>query len=98
MNERTNGRHVSQISSRWGIDNGGMEGQRNNILQKAVLLYVGQLGLKYDSAQVVLSSVKEKGNRDEDSYNMVCMMVQYTHTARRASNQTSATDGGGGGG
>eukprot|EP00903_Cladosiphon_okamuranus_P014647 g13582.t1 len=60
-----------KISSRWGTEDGGAEGQRNNILQKAISLYVGQLGLKYDSALVVLSSVKEKGNRDEDSYNMV---------------------------
>lgn len=45
-----------------------------------MLLYVGQLGLKYDNAQVVLSSVKEKGKRDEDSYNMVTKhnMVQNT--------------------
>lgn len=60
-----------QISSRWGTEDGSAEGQRNNILQKAITLYVGQLGLKYDSALVVLSSVKEKGNRDEDSYSMV---------------------------
>ena len=60
-----------QISSRWGTEDGSAEGQRNNILQKAIALYVGQLGLKYDNALVVLSSVKEKGNRDEDSYNMV---------------------------
>lgn len=60
-----------QITSRWGTEDGNAEGQRNNILQKAITLYVGQLGLKYDSALVVLSSVKEKGSRDEDSYNMV---------------------------
>lgn len=60
-----------QVSSRWGTEDGSAEGQRNNILQKAISLYVGQLGLKYDSALVILSSVKEKGNRDEDSYNMV---------------------------
>ncbi|CAN0119203.1 unnamed protein product [Scytosiphon promiscuus] len=60
-----------KVSSRWGIDDGASEGQRNNILQKAVSLYVGQLGLQYDNALVVLSSVKEKGNRDEDNYNMV---------------------------
>eukprot|EP00752_Nemacystus_decipiens_P011862 g10522.t1 len=60
-----------KITSRWGTEDGNAEGQRNNILQKAIALYVGQLGLKYDDALVVLSSVKEKGNRDEDSYNMV---------------------------
>lgn len=32
---------------------------------------VTQLGLKYSSALVALSSVKEKGNRDDDTYNMV---------------------------
>lgn len=30
-----------------------------------------QLGLKYNDALVTLNAVKEKGNRDEDSYDMV---------------------------
>lgn len=69
-----------QVSRRWGTEDGSTEGQRNNILQKAVSLYVGQLALKYDSALVVLSSIKEKGNRDEESYNMVISARQFLHT------------------
>ncbi|CAN0083822.1 unnamed protein product, partial [Ectocarpus sp. 8 AP-2014] len=57
-----------KVSNIWGYEDEGVEGHRNNILQKAVSLYVGQLGLKYDHAMVVLGSVKEKGKRDEDSY------------------------------
>ncbi|CAM9180173.1 unnamed protein product [Ectocarpus sp. 4 AP-2014] len=60
-----------KVSNIWGYEDEGVEGHRNNILQKAVSLYVGQLGLKYDHAMVVLGSVKEKGKRDEDSYDMV---------------------------
>lgn len=64
-----------KVSNIWGYEDEGVEGHRNNILQKAVSLYVGQLGLKYDHAMVVLGSVKEKGKRDEDSYDMVRLLV-----------------------
>ena len=62
---------IIKVASRWGLEDGGSEGQRNSILQKAISLYVGQLGLKYDNALVVLGSVKEKGKLDQESYNMV---------------------------
>eukprot|EP00904_Undaria_pinnatifida_P012176 jgi/Undpi1/8089/HiC_scaffold_24.g10561.m1 len=58
-----------KVSNRWGSNvESSLEGQRNNILQKAISLYVGQLDLKYDEALVVLSAVKEKGSVDEDNY------------------------------
>ncbi|CAM9306279.1 unnamed protein product [Laminaria digitata] len=61
-----------KVSNRWGSSvESSLEGQRNNILQKAISLYVGQLDLKYDDALVVLSAVKEKGSHDDDTYTTV---------------------------
>ncbi|CAM9204899.1 unnamed protein product [Ectocarpus sp. 6 AP-2014] len=36
------------------------EGKRNNILQKAILLYVGHLGLEYRRSQALLTAIKQK--------------------------------------
>lgn len=69
---------VVKVANRWGLEDGGSEGQRNSILQKAISLYVGQMGLKYDKAMVVLSSVKEKGKLDQESYSMVRKCCCYS--------------------
>ncbi|CAN0433199.1 unnamed protein product [Ascophyllum nodosum] len=61
----------------------GVEGQRNNILQKAIMLYVGELQLKYDNALVVLSSVKEKDNRNDDPYHHIFRRPVHGSTAEQ---------------
>lgn len=39
-------RDTRKFSGRWGLEDGSVEGQRNNILQKALSLYIGQVGLR----------------------------------------------------
>lgn len=56
----------------WGsvIRNGKEE--RNNILQKALILFVGEIkSIEYDDAKVSLMAISEKGKRDEDTWEMV---------------------------
>jgi chaperone BCS1 len=57
----------------WGsvIRTNGKE-ERNNILQKALILYICDIkGVEYRNAKVSLMAVSEKGKRDDDSYEMV---------------------------
>lgn len=57
----------------WGsvVKQNGKE-ERNNILQKALTLYIAeQLTVKLDTGNVSLMAVQEKGKRDEDSWEMV---------------------------
>lgn len=57
----------------WGsvIRSNGKE-ERNNILQKAIILFIGEMKhIKMNSAKVSLMAVTEKGNRDQDTYEMV---------------------------
>ncbi|CAM9298105.1 unnamed protein product, partial [Scytosiphon promiscuus] len=42
------------------------EGKRNNILQKAILLYIGSLGLEYRRSQALLTAVKHKPDAEGD--------------------------------
>lgn len=46
-------RDVRKFSGRWGLEDGSVEGQRNNILQKALSLYIGQVGLRAERPCIV---------------------------------------------
>ncbi|CAM9165519.1 unnamed protein product [Choristocarpus tenellus] len=48
-------------------DSDEMEGSRNNIIQKAVMLYIGQMNLPFRKGKVLLTSIKEKA-KYEDSW------------------------------
>lgn len=57
----------------WGsvIKSNGKE-ERNNILQKAIILYIGEIkDLKFENGKISLMAVQEKGKRDQESYEMV---------------------------
>lgn len=57
----------------WGsvIRSNGKE-ERNNILQKAIILYIGELkNIEYRNAKVSLMAVSEKAKRDDNTYEMV---------------------------
>ncbi|CAM9104163.1 unnamed protein product, partial [Ectocarpus fasciculatus] len=57
----------------WGsvIRSNGKE-ERNNILQKALILYIGELkNIEYANAKVSLMAVSEKAKRDDNTYEMV---------------------------
>ncbi|CAM9351159.1 unnamed protein product [Ascophyllum nodosum] len=50
-------------TSLWDLDDGNEdseEGKRNNILQKAILLYIGKMNLEYRRSLVLLTAVKAK--------------------------------------
>jgi hypothetical protein len=57
----------------WGsvIRSNGKE-ERNNILQKAIILFIGEMKhIKMNNAKVSLMAVTEKGNLDQNTYEMV---------------------------
>lgn len=56
----------------WGsVQRAGKE-ERNNILQKAITLYIAEIkNLKMDNSKISFMAVKEKGTRDNDSWEMV---------------------------
>merc|ERR1719271_1482061 len=58
-----------QKTTSWSSKITGSE-QRNNILQKAVVMYLSHLELEYREAELSLMAVKEKGSRDSDTWEM----------------------------
>lgn len=51
----------------WGsVQRAGKE-ERNNILQKAITLFIAEIkGLKLESSKISFMAVKEKGSRDNE--------------------------------
>mmetsp|Transcript_4169 Transcript_4169/g.5123 ORF Transcript_4169/g.5123 Transcript_4169/m.5123 type:complete len:582 (+) Transcript_4169:1413-3158(+) len=47
------------------------DGERNNILQKAIKLYLGSKGLKFCKSAVSLAAIKEKSKFDHENYERV---------------------------
>ena len=59
-----------KITNYWGSNLSGKD-ERNYILQKAITLYLGEMeGMAYKDAKYSLSAVKEKGKRDNETYEM----------------------------
>jgi mitochondrial chaperone BCS1 len=56
----------------WGsVQRAGKE-ERNNILQKAITLYVAEIkNLKMDNSKISFMAVKEKATRDNDTYEVI---------------------------
>lgn len=52
----------------WGYSvNGGGKEERNNILQKAVMMFIGEMkGLEMNTSKLSFMAVKEKGQRNEE--------------------------------
>jgi len=69
--------HECRIDS-WG-DEVGLCESRNNILQKAIMLYIGEMkNIKLPESIVSLMAVKEKGTFNDDSWEM-----EYGNTAEQ---------------
>uniref|UniRef100_A0A7R9U422 AAA+ ATPase domain-containing protein n=1 Tax=Pinguiococcus pyrenoidosus TaxID=172671 RepID=A0A7R9U422_9STRA len=64
-----------KITTHWGSEVHGRD-QRNNILQKAISLYLNEITVQYRDAKLNLVALKEKGTRDQESWTM-----QYGTTA-----------------
>lgn len=58
-----------QVTNQWGSQLYGKD-ERNNILQKAISLYMADQKIDLKKAKVSLMAVKEKGTRDKDSWEM----------------------------
>mmetsp|Transcript_23860 Transcript_23860/g.49710 ORF Transcript_23860/g.49710 Transcript_23860/m.49710 type:complete len:629 (+) Transcript_23860:32-1918(+) len=69
---------------------GNKEGRdkRNNILQKALMMYIGEHcgAVKFNNANISLMAAKEKGHRDTNTWEM-----QYGSTAEQLKNYTVTT-------
>lgn len=52
-------------------DSYSRDGERNNILQKAIKLYLGSKGLKFSKSAVSLAAIKEKSKFDHENYQRV---------------------------
>jgi len=56
----------------WGSVIRGAKEERNNILQKAITMYIADLkNIKYETAELSFVAIKESGHRDNDTYEMV---------------------------
>ena len=56
-----------KMRTSWGSEVTGKD-SRNNILQKAISLYMSTLNIKYEMADLNLMAVKEKSSYDRDEY------------------------------
>ncbi|CAM9201239.1 unnamed protein product, partial [Sphacelaria rigidula] len=73
-----------KMMSKWGNEEDTAEEvRRNNILQRAIILYIGQMGLPYRSARIILSAVKEKGAQDGTIDGTGRLKTRYGGTAEQ---------------
>lgn len=59
-----------RLRTSWGSEVTGSRGARNNILQKAITLYLNEQSVAYRDAKLNLVALREKGHRDNDTWQM----------------------------